>query len=433
MWIIRNLLEEIKPFLKRNEFLSIVGPRQSGKTTFLEILQDYLVKKERVNKESIKIVTFEDRTVLRQFEDNPIAFVRSYRLFENGNMTYLMLDEFQYAKEGGQKLKLIYDTVKNIKIIVSGSSSLEIKAQTGKYMVGRILTFHLYPFDFGEFLRSKNKRLEKIYQENSEHVWHWLTGKRTTLMRGADVFNAEMLKLYEQYCLWGGYPAVVLSKTDKERLKVLGDIYNNYVLKDIKGLLELATDKNLHLLAQYLATQTSNIIVYHNLGQAALLDFRQLKKHLNILKETYICQPVPPFFTNRQKELTKNPKIYFFDLGFRNFLIENMNALEKRSDAGAIVENVVFSRLNSVYGDDQRINFWRTKAGAEVDFVLHRGDVVVPIEVKFSPFAEAKVPRGLASFIDYFKPGKALLLTKNYWGKINNLETEILFVPVYYL
>lgn len=110
-----------------------------------------------------------------------------------------------------------------------------------------------------------------------------------------------------------------------------------------------------------------------------------------------------------------------------------MNALEKRSDAGAIVENVVFNCLNMLYGDDKKINFWRTKAGAEVDFVLHRGDVVVPIEVKFSPFAETKVPRGLVSFIDYFKPEKAVVLTKNYWGKIKRKETEILFAPLYYL
>ena len=211
------------------------------------------------------------------------------------------------------------------------------------------------------------------------------------------------------------------------------DVYDNYILKDIKTLLELATEKNLFTLSQYLATQIGTPVVYQNLGQAAGLDYRNLKKHLNILEETFVCRAVKPYFKNRQKELSKNPKIFFLDMGFRNKLMENMNTLNKRSDAGVMIENSCFIRLNELYEGVNKINFWRTKAGAEVDFIVHIGENIVPIEVKYSAFSDEKISKSLMSFIDSFKPQNAVVLTKNYWGLAKRLKTRILFMPVYYL
>lgn len=304
----------------------------------------------------------------------------------------------------------------------------------GRHLVGRILTFHLYPFNFAEFLNARDKRLYRIYKENNAGLIKWLfDGKPFKFRAGKDIFAEEMIGRFEEYCIWGGYPSVVLSKTNMERRKVLNDIYSNYVLKDIKGLLELATDKNLFLLSQYLAAQTGNIVVYQNLSQISHLDYRQMKKHLNILDETFICAEVSPFFRNRQKELSKNPKIFFYDTGFRNSLVENMNSLDKRSDSGAVIENAVFVRLNGLCNGIHKINFWRTKAGAEVDFVLHAGGDVIPIEVKYSKFEKEKTPRSLVSFIESFNPGRGIVLTKDYRGKTIVGRTEVLFMPVYYL
>lgn len=430
----RDLIKKIEPFLSRREFISIIGPRQSGKTTFLEILRGHLLGKSRVEKKQISYITFEDRKLLAQFETDPISFVRSFRPYQSEGTLYLMIDEFQYAEGGGQKLKLIYDTMKNLKIIVTGSSSLEIKAKVAKFMVGRMLSFYLYPFSFGEYLATKDNRLEKIYRENYEKIILWLLeGKIVHPKKGVDVFFEEMIRHFEDYCLWGGYPAVTLAPNRTERLKILGDIYDNYILKDIKGLIELATENNLYLLSQFLATQVGNIINYQNLGQASHLNYRQLKKHLNILKETFICQEVRPFFKNRQKELSKNPKVYFYDMGFRNNLLENMSSLDKRPDAGAIIENTIFIKLNELREGQQKVNFWRTKAGAEVDFILQVKGRPVPIEVKFSPFAKEQISRSLASFIESFKPENAAVLTKNYWGSIRKGDTKVLFFPVYYL
>jgi hypothetical protein len=430
----RDLIRKIKLFIKRNEFISIIGPRQSGKTTFLEMLKEYLIEELKVNKELIQSLTFEDRKLLMEFEADAVSFIRSFVPPGAKKKFYLMIDEFQYAQDGGQKLKLIYDTVKGIKIIITGSSSLEIKAKVGKFMVGRLLNFYLYPFNFRECLRAHNERLERIYAQTHEKVINYLLKeKQFKIKSGQDLFYKEFIQEYERFSIRGGYPAVVLAKAEPEHRKLLGDIYNNYILKDIKTLLELATEKNLFLLSQYLATQIGNTVVYQNLSQTSGLDYRKLKRHLNILEETFICSQIQPFFKNRQKELSKNPKIYFIDMGFRNNLMENMNSLDKRPDAGAIIENSCFIRLNELSEGINRINFWRTKAGAEVDFILHAGDSVIPMEVKYSPFTGNKISKGFMSFIDSFKPGHAAVLTKNYWGQTKKGKTKILFIPIYYL
>lgn len=435
MIIKRQLIEQIKPFLDKKEYLAIIGPRQSGKSVFLDLIKNHLIENKKVNPANIKQVTFEDRILLNQFDSDPVAFVNSYKKGGEGDeFFYLMLDEFQYSINGGQKLKLIYDTVKNIKIIITGSSSLDIKAEVGKYMVGRVLTFRLYPFNFSEFLSAKNQRLASAHQKENIRFLKWFLKDESIKdnFGKKDIFREEFLKLFEEYCVWGGYPRVVLSETKEEKEKILNDIQNNYILKDIKGLLELATDKNLLLLSQFLATQIGNILVYKNLGQAAKLDYRKTTEHLNILQETYIVDLVKPFFKNPQKELSKNPKVYFFDSGFRNSLINNTNPFSQRSDFGAMVENVVFMKLKMILGDSAKINFWRTKTGAEVDFAVNIAGEVFPIEVKFSEFKKPGITRGFTSFLKSFKPKKGLVLTKDYFGAAKIENCQILFYPVYY-
>jgi predicted AAA+ superfamily ATPase len=156
MLIQREIMNKIKPFIRRKEFISITGPRQSGKTTLLEMLKRHLQEELNIQEGLIRVVTFEDRKLLMEFEADPISFIRSFIGQAKKEKFYLMIDEFQYAEDGGQKLKLIYDTVENIKIIITGSSSLDIKAKVGKFMVGRILNFSLYPFNFREYLRAQD-------------------------------------------------------------------------------------------------------------------------------------------------------------------------------------------------------------------------------------------------------------------------------------
>lgn len=431
----RNLIGKIKVFLDKKEYIAIIGPRQAGKSVFLDLIKNYLIKNKNVNSGNIRQVTFEDRILLNQFDSDPIGFVNSYKnTAVDKGIFYLMIDEFQYSINGGQKLKLIYDTIGNIKIIITGSSSLDIKAQVGKYMVGRILTFYLYPFSFGEFLSAKDQKLANLYQEKNKKFLNWfLKSEEIALESGKDIFSSEFSKFFEEFSIFGGYPRVVLSETEIEKKKILNDIYNNYILKDIKGLLELATDKNLLELTRFLAAQIGNILVYKNLSQIARLDYRKTIEHLRILEETFVIELVKPYFKNRQKELVKNPKVYFIDAGFRNGLMENTNSFSKRSDAGALVENIIFLRLKIILENFNKINFWRSKAGAEVDFVIDLNGEIFPIEVKFSEFGKPEISRSLAGFIKSFKTKRALVLTKDYFGaEKTKIGCEVLFYPVYY-
>lgn len=197
--------------------------------------------------------------------------------------------------------------------------------------------------------------------------------------------------------------------------------------------MELATDKNLLGLTRFLAAQIGNILVYKNLSQIARLDYRKTIEHLRILEETFVIELVKPYFKNRQKELVKNPKVYFVDTGFRNGLMENMNLFLKRNDAGALIENIVFLRLKIILENFNKINFWRSKAGAEVDFVIDLNGEIFPIEVKFSEFDKPEMSRSLMSFIKSFKTKRAIVLTKDYFGTAKTKTgCEVLFYPVYY-
>lgn len=433
MIIQRDIIHKIKPFLERRECLALIGPRQTGKTTLLQLITDYLYKEKNVDKELVKRISFEDRKLLFQFEKDPCEFVRSYWPGAAKQTFYFMIDEFQYASEGGQKLKLIYDTFTNLKLLITGSSSLDLRAQVGKYMVGRILSFYIYPFNFHEILKTRSSRLERAYARQNKQIKNWLfENQPLDLKKGDDLLHEEMTKAFEDYCVWGGYPQIVLTEDIEQRKKVLNDLYNNYLLKDIKTSLELATEKELYKLSQYIATQVGQITVYQNLSQASGLEYRTLKKHLSILEETFIIKSVTPFFRNKQKELSRNPKIFFLDMGFRNALIDDINDLEKRPDAGNMVENTVYVQLLKNFIQADKLNFYRTKMGSEIDFITWNNHAIIPMEVKYKVFKQEQISKGFRSFIEQFKPEKAIVWTKNFWGMLEENGTQILFAPGYY-
>jgi len=180
-----------------------------------------------------------------------------------------------------------------------------------------------------------------------------------------------------------------------------------------------------------LATQIGNLVNYTELSNASDLEFQNLKKHLNILEQTYIISLIRPYFANKRTELTKNPKAYFLDTGLRNLVIDNFNKFSLREDTRALVENFVFRTLQQKYAGVSGVYFWRTKSKAEVDFVLKKEEEIIPIEVKYS--LRPTVGKSLHSFIKKFSPRKGLVLTKDYSKEIKIDKTRIIFIPVFYL
>lgn len=395
MYVYRFLEKGIRKYLSKKEVISVVGPRQSGKTTMLKnIFKDL--------KNAI-FLDFEDRETLELFNEDIKSFVELYAK----KYDYLFIDEFQYAKEGGKNLKYIYDNYK-IKIVVSGSSVSGLSIQSIKYLVGRIFVFNLYPFSFEEFLSYKEPELyPKIYSRK----------------KLSKPIIERIMPYFNEFCLFGGYPRVVLTKDKEEKEIILRNIYNTYFLKEIKEILNLPEDYKLSKLINALALQIGNVINYNELSGISGFNHKDLLNYLNVLEKTFICIRSLPFYTNKRTELVKAPKIFFLDNGFRNIVIKNFQPIKFRQDKGALYENFIASEIAK---KDIGIKYWRTKSKAEVDFIIEKNGSLMPLEVK-SDLKKAKLTKSFLSFLKKYKPKKGLILSESLF----NDKDKIKFRPIF--
>jgi len=361
MYIKRKLEGKILKYLNSPEIIAVVGPRQCGKSTMLNAILSKF--------ESVSYVNFEDRVALSMFNKDIDDFIALYVK----NKRYLFIDEFQYAKQGGKKLKYIFDTSK-IKIFISGSSAIDLTVNALKFLVGRIFVFQLQPLDFEEFLGYKDKALGLILQKE-----RGLFQKLELSKVGEDV-DEKINQYFQEYALFGGYPRVVLAEDEEEKKEILKNIYNTYFLREVKDILGLIDDWKLEKMIKALALQIGNLIEYNELGKISEFSYPTLKKYLNFLEKTFICGFVRPYYKNKRTEIVKNPKAYFFDSGLRNIIVSDFRKLSERGDGGQLLENAVFMELTK---NSYVFNFWRDKKKNEVDFVLQlENQKMLGLEVK---------------------------------------------------
>lgn len=352
MYVKRKLEGKILKYLNSPEIIAVVGPRQCGKSTMLGNILGKL--------KDVSMVNFEDRSALNMFNRNIDDFIALYV----ENKKYLFIDEFQYAKKGGKRLKYIFDSHK-IKIFISGSSAIDMTINALKFLVGRIFIFQLQPFDFEEFLEYKDKSYKNLLKK--ENI---IFKQARVSMIGKDA-NEKFNQYYQEYALYGGYPRVVLSGDEEEKKEVLRNIHSTYFLREVRDILGLIDDYKLEKLIKALALQIGNLIEYGELGKISEFSYPTLKKYLNFLEKTFICSLVKPYYRNKRTEIVKNPKVYFFDSGLRNIIINDFRKFEDRVDKGQLLENAVFMQL--VRGGYE-FNFWRDKKKNEMDFILQLPD-----------------------------------------------------------
>jgi len=411
MYYKRKLENTILEYLDKKEILAIVGPRQSGKTT--------LLKKIQIGLKNSVFLNFEDKEVLELFETDIKNFAKKYF----NNYKYIFIDEFQHSKNGGKNLKYLYDFYDKNKIIISGSSAIDLTIYAIKFLVGRIFVFNLYQLDFEEFLNFKQQDLLSVYLDYKKDLD--LKYGKINFLNISTTLNNQFNKILEEFLLWGGYPRVVLAKDEKEKRIILKNIYNTYFLRDIRDTLGLIDDFKLAKLIKALAIQAGQLVEYNELGQISGYDYLTLKKYLNILEKTFICMPLVPFFQNKRKEIVKNPKLYFFDTGIRNYIVNDFKNLSDRADASSLYENFVFNQLTK---QEIIINFWRTKAGAEVDFILEINAEKVPLEIK-SNLKKAVLTKSLNAFMEDYKSKYAIVLSKEFDKPIKKNANKIYFLP----
>ncbi len=347
-YIPRKLEGEINKYIDGPEIVAVVGPRQCGKTTMLRHIAERL--------DNSTFLSFEDHEVLELFETNIKQFAKLY----TDKYKYVFIDEFQYSKIGGKQLKFLYD-LHHTKIFISGSSAIDLTINAVKYLVGRVLIMSLYPLDFIEFIGYKDKKYQKYIVDSQSLLF---SSENIKINEG---WHKKLMSLYEEYIIFGGYPRIVLENDNQIKIKKLKDIYNTYFLRDVKDFLGLTSNYKLSKLIKLLALQIGKTVDYNQLASQTGFSHASVKKYMNFLEQTFICNLITPYYTNKISEIVKNPRVYFLDTGLRNHIAGDFNVIGERLDSGFFLENAVYQQIIKKGIVPQ---YWRTKKQLEMDFVL---------------------------------------------------------------
>ncbi len=385
----RKIKEKIVPWIEREEIIIVTGARQTGKSVLLyQLINDVLLPKT----DNIYYFNLDVPHQL-EFFDNPDYLVDL--IIKSKRKSYVLIDEVQRLKEPGLFLKGIYDLHLPAKLIVSGSSSLEIRNKIHEALTGRKVVYRLDPFNLEELShaifprKSANEVIEK---------------------------KEDFRRVLSHYVTYGGYPAVALAREEDLKLQLLKEIFQSYIEKDIKSFLNIENEEAFRNLVKILSSQIGNLVNKHELSNTLSIHKNTLEHYLFYLEQTFILDFVRPFHRNPRKELLKSPKVYFRDHGIRNFAIGSFGDFEFRPDKGSLFENFSYLCLSERLKYSSPINFWRTKAGAEVDFVIPNLKPI-PFEVKAVGLREFKISKSLRNFIGTYKPDKAYCLNLSLRGE----------------
>ena len=408
----RKIEYKLDKWLNRKEIILIKGPRQSGKTTLLLHLRE---------KFGGNYITLEDIEMLRTFENNPKKFAQR---FLGQEKNFLYIDEAQYSKNTGRIIKSIFDLFSDkLKLIVTGSGSFDVKVEIGKYLVGRAVYFELMPLDFEEFLLWKAKDLHKIFIDYKNEISNFIFNGEIEI---SPAFEHEFLSLLEEYIIYGGFPAIVKEEDEKIKKELLKNLTRTYLEKDVFFFFNIRHLEKFQNLIYYLSFNLGSLLNLSSLTKITKTDYKTLEKYLSILAHTYVIHLIPPFYRNLSTELKKSKKIYFVDTGMRNSIINNFLEIKSRTDKGVLFENFVLNELKNLEG---KINYWRTTGKAEIDFILSLENEIIPVEVK----SQIKLKKGFLSFLNAYKPKRALVFTEKEFKITKIGKTTVAFVPIFFI
>jgi uncharacterized protein len=383
----RTVIDEIVKYLYTDDIIVVHGARQVGKTSILTYLQTQL---EEMGERTFYF-DLEDTRFVSQLDRGVDEFVLYLgeqgfdlpTLSKSNKKLFVMIDEIQYLANPSSFLKLLADHHKYLKVIVSSSSSFSMKSKFKDSLAGRTVNFEIYPLSFQEFLAFRN-------------VPFVPAGRYT------DKKTSELKTLFREFAVYGGYPKIVLTSDASMKERYLQQIIDTYVRKDIRDLADIKDINKFNRLLEILSSQSGNLLNVSELCATCSLSRETVERYLFLLEQTYILRLVRPFARNLRSELTKTPKIFFYDTGLMQMLW--LKQLQKEI-IGAVFETSIFTELIKRHGTDN-VFYWRTQDKQEIDFILRSGKDVTPLETKMS-FPRA-VPAAILSFNEKYKP-------KDYW------------------
>ncbi len=360
----RTITDTIKDNLKTGKVIIIFGPRQVGKTTLLQSIfnkkQEYLW----LNGDNI-----DDRMQLE--------FESSTRFKANlANKKLLIIDEAQRIRNIGLNLKIIHDQLQ-IPIIATGSSAFELANQINEPLTGRKFEYLLFPLSFEE-LAEHNGRFEEF-------------------------------KNLPNRLIYGAYPEVITNAGNQK--EILQNLASSYLYKDILEWNKIKKSDKLLKLLQALAFQIGNQVSYNEIANLVGINKETVENYIDLLEKSFVIFTLRSFSRNLRNELKKSKKIYFYDNGIRNALINNFNPIELRNDVGALWENYMISeriKYTSYHHIYSNTYFWRTKYQQEIDYIEEREGKLFAYEFKWNTHKKAKIP---SSFLKAYPDSETHIIT----------------------
>ncbi len=349
--ISRSIEQQIAGKFFSGKAIIITGPRQSGKTTLvMKLLESY--------RDECLIINGDDPVSERMFNRPNTEQLRQII----GKHRIVFIDEAQRIPFIGLTSKLITDTFKEVQLILSGSSSFELMNQTQEPLTGRKWTFSLWPINWQE------------WQDYSGYL------------------KAE--QDLENRLIFGFYPEVLMNPADQR--SVLQELTESYLYKDILIYGNIKKPEMIQRLVQALAWQVGSEVSYTELAQITGLDPKTTSAYIDVLEKAYILFRLPSFSRNLRNEIKTNRKIYFYDNGIRNAVIGQFQALNNRTDIGALWENFLISERRKLLIYQKQVTsqyFWRTKQQQEVDYVETKDGKVFGFEFKWNANRSVSFPK----------------------------------------
>jgi predicted AAA+ superfamily ATPase len=352
--MIQRIYSDLSSYFHHKEVLILYGPRRVGKTTLLENFLSQTHLRYRLdtgdNVRTQDILSSGDLARIQQYTEG-------YEL--------LAIDEAQMIPNIGQGLKLIIDKIPDIKVIATGSSSFDLAHQVGEPLTGRKTTLTLYPLSQLELLEEQKNRY-------------------------------DLKQKLEQFLIFGSYPQIVLAETKDEKVRIIEELVNSYVFKDILTLEKVKGSQVLLDLLKLLAFQVGSEVSLNELSSHLGLDVKTVGRYLNLLEKSFVITKLGGFSRNLRSEITSKQKYFFLDNGIRNGVITQFNTLDNRNDVGQLWENfIMIERLKkrsyrNIYGHSY---FWQTYQKKEIDLIEERDGKLFPIECKWSTKNEVFPPK----------------------------------------
>jgi predicted AAA+ superfamily ATPase len=352
----RDFTDVLHVKMHKGKVIVLIGPRQVGKTTLIHTLlkdKDFL------------FLDGDDASVAEILANANTEALKSIV----GNHSYVFIDEAQRIPNIGLKLKIIADQMKNVQLIVSGSSAFDINNAVQEPLTGRKFEYYLFPISWKEF-------------ENS-------TG----------YIKAE--QQLELRLVYGMYPDV-LNNLGNE-YEILKNLVSSYLYKDVLALGNLRKSDVLEKILQALAFQLGNEVSYNEIAQLVGVDKNTVNNYIDLLEKTFVVFRLNSFSRNLRNEIKANRKIYFYDNGVRNMVIGNLNTLALRQDKGALWENFMVSERQKVLNLKQSLAkpyFWRTTTQQEIDYIEADADKISAFEFKWNEVKKSKLPKSFSEAYD---------------------------------